>query len=216
MLAPTERAPNSRPSPLPLPSALLAAELGPVVMADDPCEAAFGSATPTGARNYYRARYYDPKLGRFLSEDPIRWFGGINLYPYVDNNPTNFVDPTGLLKGPDPFTTITGVCEATVGTATTTATTTIGLVFLATSANVGADFEPGEPRPPTCDKTDTCNRGDDNSFCDKLRDLCLEQPTQNQFRQKQWGKRKDCGACYRHCKRLGWWPYDKCPLFENR
>ena len=70
MLAPT---PNSRPSPPPLPAALLAAELGPVVMADDPCEAAFGSATPTGPRKYYRARYYDPKIGRFLSEDPLFW-----------------------------------------------------------------------------------------------------------------------------------------------
>jgi RHS repeat-associated protein len=40
-------------------------------MADDPCEAAFSGATPTGPRKYYRARYYDPKIGRFLSEDPI-------------------------------------------------------------------------------------------------------------------------------------------------
>jgi hypothetical protein len=74
MLAPTERAPNSRPSPLP--SALLAAELGLAVMADDPCEAALGSVDPTGPRNCYRARCYDPKVGRFISEDPIRWAGG--------------------------------------------------------------------------------------------------------------------------------------------
>jgi RHS repeat-associated protein len=79
----------------PLPDALLAAELGPAVMADDPCEAAFGSADPTEPRKYYRARYYDPKLGRFISEDPIRLRGGINFFRYVRNNPTRWTDPTG-------------------------------------------------------------------------------------------------------------------------
>ena len=45
---------------------------------------------------YYRARYYDPKLGRFISEDPIGFQGGLNFYTYVLNNPTNFTDPSGL------------------------------------------------------------------------------------------------------------------------
>jgi RHS repeat-associated protein len=46
---------------------------------------------------YYRARYYDPKIGRFLSEDPIGFGGGVNFYAYVLNNPTNNTDPFGLL-----------------------------------------------------------------------------------------------------------------------
>ena len=45
---------------------------------------------------YYRARYYDPKIGRFISEDPIGLAGGINLLQYVSNNPTGRVDPFGL------------------------------------------------------------------------------------------------------------------------
>ena len=46
---------------------------------------------------YYRARYYDPSVGQFISEDPIGFEGGdANLYRYVGNSPTNYVDPTGL------------------------------------------------------------------------------------------------------------------------
>jgi RHS repeat-associated protein len=45
---------------------------------------------------YYRARFYDPQVGRFISEDPIGLAGGINAFAYASNNPTNHVDPTGL------------------------------------------------------------------------------------------------------------------------
>lgn len=46
---------------------------------------------------FYRGRYYDPTLGRFLNEDPIGLLGGINLYTYVGNDPTNYVDPAGFV-----------------------------------------------------------------------------------------------------------------------
>ncbi len=46
---------------------------------------------------FYRARYYDPKAGRFLTKDPIGFVGGdTNLYRYVGNNPVNYRDPSGL------------------------------------------------------------------------------------------------------------------------
>jgi RHS repeat-associated protein len=45
---------------------------------------------------YYRARYYDPKIGRFISEDPIGFAGGVNFYGYVFGDPIGLVDPTGL------------------------------------------------------------------------------------------------------------------------
>lgn len=57
----------------------------------------FPDMSPT-ADPYYRARYYDPNSGRFLSEDPIHFGGGINFYPYVGNHPATFSDPSGLEK----------------------------------------------------------------------------------------------------------------------
>ena len=46
---------------------------------------------------YYRARTYDPKVGRFLQTDPVppRW-QEINRYVYVANRPLNHTDPYGL------------------------------------------------------------------------------------------------------------------------
>ncbi|MHB1215312.1 MAG: RHS repeat-associated core domain-containing protein [Thiobacillus sp.] len=45
---------------------------------------------------YYRARYYDPAIGRFVSEDPIGFAAGdVNFYAYVGNNPVNGNDPSG-------------------------------------------------------------------------------------------------------------------------
>jgi RHS repeat-associated protein len=46
---------------------------------------------------YYRARYYDPSLGRFLTEDPLR-YDPTSFYSYVGGNPIVWADPSGLYK----------------------------------------------------------------------------------------------------------------------
>jgi RHS repeat-associated protein len=73
----------------------------------------FGKTTPTGSLvnpfqytghefdaetnlYFYRARYYDTSTGRFISEDPSDFNGGINFYAYVANDPVNWIDPLGL------------------------------------------------------------------------------------------------------------------------
>ncbi|MHC5539237.1 RHS repeat-associated core domain-containing protein [Singulisphaera rosea] len=49
---------------------------------------------------YDRARWYDGVTGRFVSQDPMGFAAGdANLYRYVKNSPTNYIDPTGMYPG---------------------------------------------------------------------------------------------------------------------
>jgi RHS repeat-associated protein len=78
---------------------------------------------------FYRARYYDPTSGRFMSEDPIGTSGGLNLYVYVKNDPNDMIDPNGLQrqkpKPPEPSPSSVyficckkgqlGICETNLG-----------------------------------------------------------------------------------------------------
>jgi RHS repeat-associated protein len=56
-----------------------------------------GRERDTDQLSYYRMRYYHPKTQRFASEDPLDFMGGdTQLYGYVGNRPTQFIDPWGL------------------------------------------------------------------------------------------------------------------------
>jgi RHS repeat-associated protein len=52
-----------------------------------------GEQNDANGLEYLRARYYDPAIGRFITQDPI---GSLNRYAYVLNNPLLWVDPWGL------------------------------------------------------------------------------------------------------------------------
>lgn len=80
----------------------------------------FGYASQTGQANtnsykytgreddgsglyYYRARYYHPRLQRFISEDPMGFQAGdMDLYAYVGGNPLSWIDPMGLASSGQP------------------------------------------------------------------------------------------------------------------
>jgi RHS repeat-associated protein len=49
---------------------------------------------------FYRARLYNPELQRFISEDPMGFAGGLNLFTYAANAPTVYADPLGLKPRP--------------------------------------------------------------------------------------------------------------------
>lgn len=59
------------------------------------------SPSPPATCSYYRARYYHPRLQRFIAEDPSGFLGGdVNMYAYVLNRPLNYNDPYGLEPSP--------------------------------------------------------------------------------------------------------------------
>lgn len=57
---------------------------------------AMGVMTESSGMIYMRARYYNPRLMRFLNADPIGFGGGLNWYAYANGNPVMFSDPSGL------------------------------------------------------------------------------------------------------------------------
>jgi RHS repeat-associated protein len=68
--------------------------------------------------HYYRSRYYDSSVGRFVSEDGARYVDGPHLYLYAFNNPGRWADPTGF----NPFLSpIYLRCMVAVGSAGATA-----------------------------------------------------------------------------------------------
>jgi RHS repeat-associated protein len=55
---------------------------------------------------YFRARHYDPIMGRFLQTDPMGYRDSMNLYQAFWMNPINFTDPFGLKITEDDYRTL--------------------------------------------------------------------------------------------------------------
>ena len=113
-------------------------------------------AEPNGLY-YMRARYYDPSVGRFISEDPLG-FGGrdVNLYAYVCSNPITRIDPLGLndtdvIRGlPRLWPAIVAGGQAVGGAIVGVATSpvTVGAVVVGSVIHVTAGTIADEPAIP--------------------------------------------------------------------
>jgi RHS repeat-associated protein len=127
-------------------------------------------AEPSGLY-YMRARYYDPNVGRFISEDPIGFGGGdVNFFAYVDSvgkpaaltnpnvyasdNPVNRIDPLGL------FDVGAGVIDRP-------------MLPLEGGGGGGIPF-PIPPFPITKPDSPACQSNDDATRCKKVLDSCRD------------------------------------------
>lgn len=60
-----------------------------------------GREADTAGLYYYRARYYSPMMGGFISEDPAKFAGGqLSFYAAFGGDPIDYTDPLGLMKLP--------------------------------------------------------------------------------------------------------------------
>lgn len=58
--------------------------------------------------HYNWHRYYDPKVGRYITSDPLGLSAGINTYGYVGGNPVGNIDPEGLISIARPWLPLGG------------------------------------------------------------------------------------------------------------
>ena len=119
---------------------------------------------------YYRARYYDPATGRFLSEDPLNFAAGdSNLYRYVFSNPVNLTDPSGLAVTYEYANNLSGSARlapslAGFGASLSQAFRILAQAFILASipATPTDDDDPDSPAPPNGDPDGNPGEGAEN------------------------------------------------------
>jgi RHS repeat-associated protein len=139
---------------------------------------------------YYRARYYQPTLQRFVSEDPIGLAAGdFNFYAYVANDPLGRRDPRGLQAVPIPAPVpIPPPPVFFPGTSENDAFAQATARFLEAAGEAIRGILTSLLQPH--DHLPTCVR---------LYELCI---------QHRWRGR--CDDCLHFCRAQGYWPFNRC------
>jgi RHS repeat-associated protein len=156
---------------------------------------------------FKRARYYNQDGGRFMSMDPssgkLNHPQTLHKYLFGHADPVNNMDPCGTSAIAIEYPMTLNISLRLIG-ALLAISAAIVCIFISVASllnpNLAFTLPPGLA---ACAK-DPC--------MDPLV-RCLENPWQPPWNQGDFGRRKDCGACYRECKHAGGvWPEYKCPL----
>jgi RHS repeat-associated protein len=100
---------------------------------------------------FYRARYYDPAVGRFTAEDPVRSPLRTNLYPYVRNSSPNRIDSSGMTDQPpvpsgafgkNHGCSLVGISEVTLWTSKSGRVPTSNWTFVTSTQEGAGDYDP--------------------------------------------------------------------------
>jgi len=163
-------------------------------------------AEPSGLY-YMRARYYDPSVGRFISEDPLGFGGGdVNLFAYVQNDPVNRIDPLGLQAGSEVIGGIaSGAGEAVgIGAAAAGAGVGVGIGIILYPAAIAE--EPAIPSSVERSSVkDSCGNNDDvRNHCQEHFQRCLTTSLADEPG-STYGQSR-CAFCREVCIRDGGWP----------
>ena len=169
---------------------------------------------PHAGLYYYKARWYDQRTGRFLSEDPIGFVvGDTNLYVYCANEPMNLLDPSGTEESPaqKPLTNEekAACCKKSLSTLPDSAQqTTRGWNTCCHSQKISCVNDALVPSPPPADphfsttaadflKTTLrdCARAHEDSHHDQTED-CNEDNEQKclKFKDKTKQNKQECNA----------------------
>ncbi|MHC1727308.1 MAG: RHS repeat domain-containing protein [Syntrophobacteraceae bacterium] len=142
-------------------------------------------AEPNGLY-YMRARYYDPSVGRFISEDPIGFAGGdVNLSAYVQNDPINLIDPLGLeARAPRGGVPLFLPPVFYPGTVENKAFAHSILKMIKAVGSIWDDIK-GQAAPPPS-KTPEC---DERERCKQVREMCYEQCSESSLPSGDYGFR---------------------------
>ncbi|HKG60485.1 MAG TPA: RHS repeat-associated core domain-containing protein [Pyrinomonadaceae bacterium] len=159
---------------------------------------------------FKRARYYNQDRGRFMTMDPhpgmLKEPQTLHKYAFAHGDPVNRIDPCGTSATME-YAMVTTQVSIRAQAQILAVGIAVTCLFYKVASAINPSIIPMIPPPFQACAVDTCAR---------LLELCLMNPWQPPRRRKDWGPKKDCGACYRECKNDGGaWPFYKCPIFED-